>query len=314
MPEKFNFNPDYLSGRSTHAGSWAGGSSETVTELGPPDTSLVAPQFDTSVPDAVPAYRTNWVYSWRIHVNKKRQVLSLNKLDLIKKAVSSLTRSRKLYNTEIHIMWFSNIPQNLFRENVTFSLHFSESTDPDKKVMSKNIFPGYLNTHHIFYPGHSIELHNSPIPWEIHLDNTAIQVTEKYVMGEIHVKLVGMQGDIAKMEEEKTSQVIAMVPLTQPIAGVTLTRPRIPGTEWLQGYVKRGVNSKAKVDKMIKLQSLGIDIEGAVLAGKINSVLGNVPDQLLEQAGNHEIRREIYRKVIDALGKNGKGGKKKRGI
>ncbi|DAZ90847.1 TPA_asm: protein 3 [Taxus virus 1] len=308
MGPVFKFDPSYTQTSKGPMGTW-----EQVVDP-KEDTEIkessreVVPHFDNSIPSVVPVYKTNWTASWRLKVKKTTQELLLSDLSIVKSTVSKLMRSRKMFDTEIHLMWFSYIPQNLFQENMGISLHFTEALEEGRSLMAQNKVPAYLFIHHIFYPGHAIELYGSPIPWRLDIDLSRLPVTNNYVCGEIHVKVTGKHGPVPRMEEEKLSEMIAIVPIEQEIAGITLTRPRLPSSEMLRGYVKRGINSQDKVDKLIKLQSIGLDVEGMSLSGKLDSVLKNIPNSLLDKRGDKSARVEIANRVLTALGK----GKKKK--
>lgn len=303
----FKFNPKYWGDSaavSTHADE--SGQGEEQREAMTIATREISPVFDNSVPENVPYYKENWTYSWRISASKERKQIDLNSLSFMRQFVSKIQRSTKMFNTEIHLMWFSNIPQNLYREHMSFSLRFSQSTDNQRELMTVNKFPAYLNTHHIFFPGHSIELHGSPIPWIIDIDMDRIPISDNYVAGEIHIKLVGRQGSIPQSENARPSQIVALVTPEQPIAGVSLTRPRLPSSEWTKGYVKRGINSNARVEKMLGLQTMGIDVEAVALVGKLNTVLKKVDSGLLERCGDQDAKKEIIHTISGILS-GGKG-------
>ncbi|DAZ87281.1 TPA_asm: P3 [Arceuthobium sichuanense virus 2] len=274
------------------------GASGAITEE---QQELIVPVFDRSLPLLIPDYQTDWKYRWNIRITKYRTIIDLNKLSIRAWLAKNIFTSRKLYNTEIHVLWFSHLPQNLFPEYMTISLNFTQSTDTNKRTMAENPFPGYLYTHHIFYPGHSIELHNSPLPWEIEIDHSEIPVASEYVMGEVFVRIVAKQTEAPRMEEEKLSQMIAMAPLSQPICGITLTRPRTPSTNWIQGYVKRGIDSKAKTEKLLKLMDAGVNVEGAALAKKLDAIISNVPMDALDRRGDDDAKKIILNSTLEAL-------------
>ncbi|DAZ90633.1 TPA_asm: protein 3 [Amentotaxus virus 1] len=261
------------------------------------------PCFDDSIPRNIPKYKTSWTHGWRVMIKKTSQEIHLNQLSMIKRIVSSLQHSRKLSNVEIHLLWFSYIPQNLFRENIEFTLSFTESTDPDISLLAKNVAPGYLFTHHIFYPGHAVELQGSPIPWKVGVDLSQIGISDDYICGELWIKIVGNQSQAVTMEEERHSQMIALVPLSQPIAGVTLTAPRIASREMAMGYIKRGVDTQKKTGKILKLQSLGVDIEALTLTKKLSNVLQAVPDSLLEFPRDGDNYSKILKIIVTEVQK-----------
>ncbi|DAZ90704.1 TPA_asm: protein 3 [Cupressus virus 1] len=312
MSHSFKWNPEYNPITSNTMGSWSKNPSnqaeEEIAELGalcPMDK--VHPVFDPSLPMDVPDYTTSWTYSWQMKIKKGVSLINLNDLSFAKKMIKELSRSRKMYKTEIHVLWISHLPPNLYRESVTINLNFEPATEADKKLLSKNTLPAYLYAHNIFYPGHSIELWNSQIPWSIKIDHTEIKVDPKYTMGELHIKIVGTQTEAPQMEQQKKSQLIAMCTLSDPIVGITLDRPRKPSTKWMEGYAKRGVNTRARQEKLMRLMESGVNLEAAALLGKLESIIQHVPDDLLRKCGDPDACKMIEAEVIKAV-----RGKKKR--
>ncbi|DAZ90618.1 TPA_asm: protein 3 [Abies virus 1] len=309
MGSKFQFTPGYgeSSSEIKRMGKWTKeGDTQDDDQGKPVPQASIVPWYDSAVAQDAPDNKQVWTHSWTVRVKKNVERINLNELSIVKEAVKMLKGPMELYNAEVHLLWISHIPQNLFRENISFGLNFTQTKDPDRAEMSKNIFPGYLYTHHIFYPGHSIEMYKSPIPWEISLDLTGIDTVEDYVLGKLYVKICGSQSAITRMEGERKSEIITMAPLTQQIAGITLTRPRKPSTKMLQGYVKRGINSRAKTDKLIKLMSAGINVEGAALIGKLDEILKTVPEDALDKYGDPEAAKVIQKSVEAALRKERK--------
>jgi len=303
--KSFRFNPEF-SGSSltgTKQGEWLDQSGNPVTgpstgtEVG---ADKIVPWYDSALPIECPEYKREWTHSWKIKVDKTVTRIDLNDLPLIKKFISALKGSKEFQDAEIHVLWVSHIPQNVTQETMDVKLEFTKATDPSRRVMSMCEFPGYLYTHMIFYPGHSIELHKSPIPWALTLDTTRIPVANDYQIGDMYIRLCGNETQVSHMEEERPAVMISMAPLTQRISGLTFTLPRRPSSKMIEGYVKRGVNSRKKTAKIVKLMEAGIDVEAAALIGKLDLILEKVPDDALKNHGDPLNARLIAQKTQEA--------------
>lgn len=305
--KSFKFNPTFT-GTQTQSGPWG----EWVDSTGNPVTSTVnsdgaevpqdkvVPWFDGSVPLECAEYKRDWTHSWKIEVTMKTKKIDLNDIPIIKRFISALRGSKKFQDSEIHVLWVSHIPQNITQAQMSVQLQFTAAAPGTKNVMSVCQFPGYLYTHMIFYPGHSIELHGSPIPWALILDTTEIPLNPGYQIGDMYIRLCGKETSISRMEIERPSIMISMAPLTQQIAGVALTAPRKPSDQMLKTYVRRGINSTEKVKKMVKLMEAGVNIEGMALMDRLDIVLKKIPEDVLNKHGDPKNRKIIADKVHEA--------------
>nr|DAZ90784.1 TPA_asm: protein 3 [Pinus yunnanensis virus 1] len=303
----FKFNPEFTGSKTatTSWGEWVDESGNPVQQSVPGEACIVpkenvVPWFDSSAVLECPEYRREWTHSWKVEVSMETKEIDLDKLPLIKKFVSLLKGPRKFQDAEIHALWVSHIPQNITTEQIALYLEFTAAAYGAKNLMSFCRFPGYLYVHMIFYPGHSIELHGSPIPWKLRFDTSRIPLKKGYQIGDLYVRLCGNETSICSMEVERPAVMISMAPLTQQIAGIAFTTPRKPSSEMLKTYVRRGVNSMEKVKKMVKLMEAGVDVEGISLMNRLDLVLKKIPETALENYGDIRNRRIIAEKVREA--------------
>ncbi|DAF42371.1 TPA_asm: protein 3 [Pinus flexilis virus 1] len=304
--KSFRMNPDFTGSQTStvRMGEWVDSEGRALDEGtgsgGNPVEGKVVPWFDRALPVECPEYKREWTHSWKVHVDKTTKEIDLNNLPLIKKFISALKGSKEFQDAEIHALWVSHIPQNVTQEQISVQLEFTKALDMAKRTMAACRFPGYLYTHMIFYPGHSIELHGSPIPWAIKLDTSRIPVAADYRIGDLYLMLCGNETSISHMEEERPAVMISMAPLTQRISGVALTAPRRPSSKMIQTYARRGVNSASRATKIIKLMEAGIDVEGLGLLGKLDIALEMIPEDILNTHGDPKSSKVIAEKVSQA--------------
>ncbi|DAZ90805.1 TPA_asm: protein 3 [Ribes virus 1] len=257
----------------------------------------IRPVLDPYIPQFMPSEKVTFHKSWKARVTADSNVFDLDQIGWIERMISTLPGKGNLSYPEIHVIWISHVPiDNMRSINLTVNCEFTQTTDPDLKLLGSTIFPIGLHSHSIFKPGHSITLGpGAIIPWAITLDMSDAAISDKYIYGELHICLKAYKTPIGQLSADRGAELISMVPMEEQFTGLSFSRPRQLNKEWDMRSYKLGVTRKGDIEKIFKLQEVGVDVEALMNTKRLKEILKKITISELNNPGEQEFKNAMLK-------------------
>ncbi|DAZ90710.1 TPA_asm: protein 3 [Didymochlaena virus 1] len=259
---------------------------------------------DPMLPTMVPRTKCSVGYRWRFNAMNNAGVFDLGKMGIMTSIRAALKGMSSLCDPEIHVIWRSYCPRDICTSVVCISLEFNQVAGGESEVVATTTYPAHLFMHSVFYPKHAIRVgHGEPFPWNVSFVLPDANFADNYAIADVTVYLRGYGADVPTYANTKDSELISLVPLEEPVNGIVFNRPRENVGGWKMSGYKMAVNTKQDVQKILYLQSLGVDIEGLQISKKLKGALKLINNNHLSQTDNSQLRLDAA-KSVRALLKN----------
>nr|DAZ90659.1 TPA_asm: protein 3 [Asplenium virus 1] len=245
----------------------------------------------------IPEGRVKFGSHWTTFASGPEGIIDLGRIGAYKAVFSTLKGINYIVDPEIHLIWRSLCPSRAVSANVTINLEFTKLNDPSNRILSSHKHSVSSCMHHIFYPSHTIHVgYNEPIPWALTYELDEYQFEDDYKFSRIDVYLRGYHSCNILLSQNKSSELISMMPLDEPTSGTTLNLPRIPNMSMESGKVKYMIHNRRDIDKVRLLVQLNVDVEGLAMTAKLGKVLSKIDNNILDE--NSEI---IQKRMIAGI-------------
>ncbi|CAH2618936.1 hypothetical protein 3 [Tree fern varicosa-like virus] len=260
--------------------------------------------IDPMQPTLIPRTKCSVGYRWKFSAVNNTGTFDLGKMGIMTSIHAMLQGMSALNDPEIHVIWRSYCPRDICQSVVCISLEFNQMVGGETEVVSTTTFPSHLFMHSIFYPKHSIRVGvGEPFPWNITFALPDAEFAPGYTISDVTIYLRGYGSDVPTYACNKESELISLVPLDEPVNGIVFNRPREKVNGWVVTGYKIAVNTKQDVQKLLYLQSMGIDIEGLQLSKKLKAAIKLVGQDHLKDTDNDQLKLTLARSVRNLLAK-----------
>nr|DAZ90820.1 TPA_asm: protein 3 [Senecio virus 1] len=247
-----------------------------------PEDKVSGSVFDPYAPSIIPSEKIDFAMKWSLKSKGNDNTFDFGKIPVGQAITNKFKGVQTLNSVEIHVVWKSHVPPTEGQDNVSISLLFTPYAGYENKQQVTHTHPTHLHMHHIFYPRNSCNIVGmAKLPWAIDIHVEGENYVPDYVVADVYVRLMGYAKPVASYPEDKDSELISIVPMSIPIEGIRLSKPRRVGDKWKAGSVKRGTSSEVNAKKMIVLQQMGVDLEGATMMNIMDQLLKAIPRNVL---------------------------------
>nr|DAF42406.1 TPA_asm: protein 3 [Phlox pilosa virus 1] len=272
-----------------------------ITPIDPND-NVSGGIFDPYAPGVIPKEKVDFALKWSIRARGNDTQFDFGKIPLAQVITSAYKGVKTLNSPEIHIVWKSHVPPTGGQDVVNISLMFTQYEGFGNKLQVAHAHPPDLDMHHIFYPRNTCNIEKGGIiPWAIDIHIEGEEYKKEYVVADVYIRLKGYAQPVSSASDDRESELISLVPLTTPIQGVTLSKPRQGGEQWVLGKIKRGTSSEKNVKKLLLLQRLGVDVEGASILKLVGKLIAAIPDAAVGRSPSPDLLVSVGKKVNEVL-------------
>ncbi|DAZ90857.1 TPA_asm: protein 3 [Treubia virus 1] len=257
---------------------------------------------DPRAPTIIPRVKTCITKCWDFKARQNSGSYSLGSIGYTSAIMAALKGMSTLCDPEIHVIWRSFCPRDICKSIVSIGCEFNQLREEDEGLISSASFPAYLFMHCIFYPRHAIKVGvHDPLPWNITFSLPDATFQDNYTIADVRVVLKGFGSDVPTYAEDRQSELISLVPVDESAAGVIFNRPRVFENDWNMSGYKVSVNTKQDVQKLMYLQSIGVDLEGLKLSKKVKPAIRLIKSKHIQNPGDDSLKLEASRAVKKLL-------------